>query len=109
MRRRARLARPTARSSTRLGGEHALHGVELEQDLLEPQLVGLVHDDEQHLVMRRPPGLLAFAGLQVEQLVELQIGCVVDAWFGHSTSPGGYACRLSTGIDRGPVLVVTEG
>ena len=36
-----------------VAGEDALHMVELVQDLLEPELVGLVDDDEEHLVMGR--------------------------------------------------------
>ncbi len=44
--------------------------VELVQHLLEPELVDLVDDDEEHLVVLRPAGLGALAG---EQLVELQV------------------------------------
>src|SRR5437867_13319739 len=47
--------------------------VELRQDLLEPQLEGLVHDDEQHLVVR-----LAARLLRRLQGVEVEIGPVVE-------------------------------
>ncbi len=56
-----------------LAGEQALDLVEFDQDLLEPQLVGLVDDDEQHLVMRRPPLPHAFGLLTGQQFIELQI------------------------------------
>ena len=35
-----------------LPAEIGLDTVELVQNLFEPQLVGLVHDDEQHLIVR---------------------------------------------------------
>jgi hypothetical protein len=59
-----------------LAGKQALDLVELEQDLLEPQLVGLVHDNEQHLVMGRPAQPGAFGRLAGQQLIELQIVAV---------------------------------
>ena len=62
-----------------VAGEVGLDAVELVQDLLEPQLVGLVHDDEQHLVVRRPAVPRALRLLGGEQPVELQIVGVVGA------------------------------
>jgi hypothetical protein len=48
-------------------------GVQLVQDLFEPQLVNLMDDDEEHLVvMRRPRERL----LQGEELVNFKIGSV---------------------------------
>jgi hypothetical protein len=54
-------------------GEDLLDAVELEQDDLEPELVGLVDDDEQHLVVRRPAVQLALAPLAGQQALELQV------------------------------------
>ncbi len=48
----------------RIGRKIPLDAVELVQHLLEPELVGLVDDDEQHLVMHRRPVLGALGGLQ---------------------------------------------
>src|SRR3546814_17970279 len=50
----------------------------LVEDLLEPQLVGLVHDDEQHLVVRRPAAPRALRRLGAEQALELQVVGVVE-------------------------------
>ena len=67
----------------RVAVELRLDAAELVQDLLEPQLVGLVHDDEQHLVVRRLAAPQAFRPLAIEQPVELQVvgviavGCLV--------------------------------
>src|SRR6266508_4616621 len=38
-----------------LAAEIGLDAVELVQNLFEPQLVGLMHDDEQHLIVRAAP------------------------------------------------------
>src|SRR5690606_9270705 len=45
---------------------------------LEPQLVGLMDDDEQHLIVRGLPHLFALALLAGEQPIELKIVAVVD-------------------------------
>jgi hypothetical protein len=45
-----------------------LQVIDLVEHLLEPQLVGLVDHDEEHLVV-----LFAETLLQVEELVELQV------------------------------------
>jgi len=61
-------------------------GEELEQEvdfmeyLLEPQLVGLVHDDEQHFVVRWITLRLAPHMLTIKELVEFQVVGVVG-WF----------------------------
>ena len=60
-------------------GEDPVDPGQLEQDLFEPQLVGLMDDDEQHLVVRRPPGQLALTLLAVEQPVELQMLAIAEA------------------------------
>jgi hypothetical protein len=61
---------PICFSGTVLAAQHVQHRVELPQDLLEPQLVGLVHDDEQVLVVGGLADLLADEMLGVEELVE---------------------------------------
>ena len=47
--------------------------LELEKELLEPQLVDLVDDDEQELVVS---GWVGFRGLRGEDALELEIGTV---------------------------------
>ena len=59
-------------------GEELHHKVELVQNLLEPKLVGLVHDDEQHLIVGRLAVIFTLHVLGIEQFVELQIVGVVD-------------------------------
>src|SRR5262245_14538853 len=65
-----------------VAAEIGLNAVELVQDLLEPELVGLVHDDEQHLVVRRPAAPRALGLLRGEELVELEVVGVVDFTLG---------------------------
>ena len=61
----------------------ALDVIQLEEDLLEPQLVDLVELDEQHFVMRRPVPGRAARMLRVQQCVQIEIvsvlvpGCLV--------------------------------
>ena len=60
----------------RAAGEELVAGAgELVQDQLEPQLVGLVDDDEQQLVVR----VGRERALQAEQVVDQQVGGVVGA------------------------------
>jgi hypothetical protein len=47
--------------------------VELVEQLLEPQLVDLVDDDEEHFIVLRPFGPEL---LELEQLVDLQVAAV---------------------------------
>jgi len=54
------------------------HRVELPEDLLEPQLVRLMDDDEQHLVVDGGTVLLALEFLALEQAVQLQVLAVVN-------------------------------
>jgi hypothetical protein len=54
------------------------HLVELPEDLLEPKLVGLMDDDEEHLVVDRVPRLCALQVLGVEELVQPEITPVVE-------------------------------
>ena len=62
--------------------EQGAHPVELVQDLLEPELVDLVDDDEQQLVVL---GAVGARLLQAEQLVNLQVGVVGDGGAVHAT------------------------
>src|SRR5262249_54552932 len=55
------------------------HRIELPQDLFEPQLIGLMNDDEEHLVVGRPAveqGALQL--LASEQPIELEVVRVVE-------------------------------
>ncbi len=61
------------------GLEFGLQLAELVQQLLEPQLVDLVDDDEQHLVVLARPGLL-----RRKQLIEPQVAGVGDG-FSHGS------------------------
>mmetsp|Transcript_39915 Transcript_39915/g.127656 ORF Transcript_39915/g.127656 Transcript_39915/m.127656 type:complete len:320 (+) Transcript_39915:487-1446(+) len=63
------------------------HGAQLEQDLLEPQLIHLVHDDEEHLVVRRPAVEGALPLLAGEECIHLQIAPIVHALI-PATLPG---------------------
>jgi hypothetical protein len=60
------------------------------QDLLEPQLIGLVDDDEEQLIVRRRSLLLALSRLRVEDLVELQVFAVVQV--------GGHDARVEEAV-----------
>ena len=53
------------------------HRVELPQDLFEPQLVGLMNDDEEHLVVGRPAMEGALQLLASEQPIELDVVRVI--------------------------------
>ena len=59
--------------SSRVEQRH--HAIDLVQHLLEPQLVDLVNDDEQHLVVLGP---VRARPLQREQLVDREIAAVGD-------------------------------
>ena len=58
-----------------VGVEQRDDRVELVQDLLEPELVDLVDDDEEELVVVRRIGLRV---LQAEQIVEPEIAAVAE-------------------------------
>ena len=60
------------------------NAVEFVQQLLEPELVHLVDDDEQQLVVLRA---LRARLLQRQQLVDLQVAGIRDGWIGHGFSP----------------------
>ena len=66
-----------------VGAEQLDHVVELPQDLLEPQLVDLVHDDEQQLVVLRA---VRSGHLETEQIVDPEIARVRDGGIAHSPS-----------------------
>ena len=55
------------------GFEQPLESAGLVEELLEPELVDLVDDDEEHLVMLGP---VAERLLQLEELVHLEVGGV---------------------------------
>ena len=59
------------------------NAVEFVQQLLEPELVHLMDDDEQQLVVLRP---LRARLLQRQQLVDLQVAGIRDGWIGHDLS-----------------------
>jgi hypothetical protein len=76
-----------------LAAEIRLDAVELVQDLLEPQLVGLVHDDEQHLVVRGPAMARALRRLRGQQAIEVEIVGVVGAGWGRGIDHRGVSCE----------------
>ena len=79
---RMRLSVCWARCSS-LASSSAHHVVELVQHLLEPQLVDLVDDDEEHFVVLGPVGERV---LELEQLVDGEVAAVGDGTIGHSLS-----------------------
>jgi hypothetical protein len=75
--------------------------VEFEQDLLEPQLISLVDDDEKHLVVALLHGGKAFRMLAVQDLVKLDvIGViqVVHGAFSFLPAPGGILAAGDGGL-----------
>src|SRR5262249_34015211 len=71
----------------RVLAEQRAHGVELVEDLLEPELVGLVDDDEEHLVVGGLAVGRALGLLAREQPVELQVLRVLDGRIGFAHVP----------------------
>src|SRR5687767_15837659 len=67
-----------------LVGEELANAVEFVQQLLEPELVHLMDDDEQQLVVLRP---LRARLLQRQQLIDFQVAGIRDGWIGHEISP----------------------
>ena len=65
--------------------EHPLHRRELVEDLLEPQLVHLVDDDEQVLVVLGP---IRAGLLQRQELVDHEVRGVGDGALGHEAMVG---------------------
>jgi hypothetical protein len=64
--------------------QSALHRSELVTDLLEPELVDLVDDDEQQLVVLRTVGSARALDLEREQVRNLEVGRVRDGSAGHA-------------------------
>mmetsp|Transcript_5712 Transcript_5712/g.20084 ORF Transcript_5712/g.20084 Transcript_5712/m.20084 type:complete len:303 (+) Transcript_5712:400-1308(+) len=62
----------------REAAEHVEDGVELVEHLLEPELVRLVDDDEEHLVVDLHVVDPALGLLRLENLVQLQVALVVQ-------------------------------
>ena len=63
--------------------QRSLDGTQLMADLLEPQLVDLVDDDEEELVVLGAIGADRPLDLQREQLRHLEVGRVRDGSAGH--------------------------
>ena len=66
------------RSSTESARNRAQDRVDLVEDLLEPQLVRLVNDHEEHLVVGGLAVFHALGRLAGEQPIELQVLRVVE-------------------------------
>ena len=64
--------------------EQPLHPIDLVQDLLEPELVDLVNDDEEQLVVFGP--VRAWL-LKIEQLVDVQVAAVGNRRIHHLRLP----------------------
>ena len=80
------------------GARAAHHVIELVQELLEPQLVDLVNDDEEHLVVLGP---LRARLLQREELVDAQVAAVGDGGIGHADRYTRCGCgQVRTGAGR---------
>jgi hypothetical protein len=62
-----------ARPARVVGVDQRARGLELEQDLLEPELVDLVDDDEEELVVSRR---VRQQTLELDQLRDLQIAAI---------------------------------
>ena len=58
------------------------HRTQLVQDLLEPKLICLMHDDEEHLVVSRYPNESAFQMLTIQQLFKPQVLSVLNLFIG---------------------------
>src|SRR5262249_10206750 len=59
-----------------------LNAVELVQNLLEPQFVGLVHDDEKHFIVRGPAVACALRRLGGEQRGKLEVTGIMQGALG---------------------------
>ena len=64
--------------------ERALDGQQLVADLLEPELVDLVDDDEQQLIVLGAVRAGGPLDLEREQLRHLEVGRVRDGLAGHA-------------------------
>ena len=94
-----RLKRAQARRGPCALLEQALQAAHLVEDLLEPELVDLVDDDEEHLVVFRA---VAQRPLQRQQLVDLEVARVGERLArGHQKSrwPGGGELGGSCGLN----------
>ena len=79
-----------------VGLEQQRRAIDLVQDLLEPELVDLVNDDEEQLVVLGPFGARA---LEIEQLVDVEVAAVGDRRihhfdYGASADRGQRPCAL---------------
>ncbi len=73
--------------------EDGEHRVKFMEDLLEPEFVGLVDDDEEHLIVDRSAPFGAFQVLSVEELVQLEVVRVVERVFAHDPAESRPASR----------------
>src|SRR5262249_53949540 len=65
-----------------LTAEIDLDAVELVQNLLEPQFIGLMHDDEKHFIVRGPAVSRALRRLSGEQRGKLEVIGIVEGALG---------------------------
>ena len=92
------------------GLERALHADELVAEGLEPELVHLVHDDEQQLVVLRAIGPGGALDLEREQFGHLEVGRVGDGSAGHPAMvrPGRRSVLGADADDEHRRLVVAD-
>jgi hypothetical protein len=57
--------------------EYSDHGIDFIQQLAEPELIGLVNDDKEHLVVRMDSQQIAFKLLGAQDLFQLKVIAIV--------------------------------
>ena len=106
IRSRRETTRPISRSGIDGPAEDLEDILELVEDLLEPQLVGLVHDDEQQLVVGFVAEPRRLRCLAAEQAVELEVVVVVHRL---SLNPVFHADDLPLAWPAGNLRTVRDG
>jgi hypothetical protein len=90
-----------------VAGAHGIaRGLELEDDLLEPQLIDLMHDDEQELVVG---GRIRQQFLEVQQLRDLEIAPVGELPVLFAEARGPAMAQLVAVLLAVVLAVVTRG
>ena len=80
--------------------ERALDAGQFVTELLEPQLVDLVDDDEQQLIVLGSVGAARALFLEREQFRDLEVGRIRDGWSGHQSMVLGLVGREPVRINQ---------